>query len=119
MGTGASFKLNKSAGQIIKESGVDNGAALFAAEEARKLMHDYVPMKTGALADNVQISAEDGRGVIFYAQPYAGACYYGETKNFSKDKNEKASAYWDRAMLLSNKGVLAGRISDYIKNKGG
>ena len=100
---------------MIKDSGIHNGAALFAAEEARKLMHDYVPFKTGALADNVQTFAEDGRGVVLYTQPYAGFCYYGEKKNFGRDKHEKASAYWDKAMTLAHKGSLTASVANYIQ----
>jgi hypothetical protein len=78
-------------------------------------MREYVPMQTGALADTAQASAENGRGIICYTQPYAVFCYYGETKNFSRDRHEKATAYWDRAMLGSNRGSLTERVGNFIK----
>ena len=112
------FKLNKTADQIIKDSGINDGALLFAANEARTLMNDFVPMKTGALADSVQTFVEEGRGVVNYTQNYAAVCYYGDNRNFSRDRHEKASAYWDRAMISANKGVLTGKVNDYIKNRG-
>ena len=113
------ISLNNSINQIIKISGINNNTALFAANEARRLMHDYVPMKTGALCDTAQIFAENGRGVVLYIQPYASFCYYGETRRFNRDKHEKASAYWDKAMTLTHKGELTGSVSNYIKNGNG
>jgi len=111
--------LNNSISQIINSAGINNNTALFAANEARKLMHDYVPMKTGALCDTAQVFAENGRGVIFYTRPYASFCYYGDKKKFSRDKHEKASAYWDKAMILTHKNVLVANIGNHIKSKGG
>ena len=111
-------RLNGSVSQIIRNAGINGRTALFAAGEARRLMHDYVPMKTGALCDKVRVFVENGRGVVFYAQPYAGSCYYGDRKNFSRDKHEKASAYWDRAMVLTYKGELTERVKSYIKGDG-
>ena len=115
-------KLNKSVNRIIKDSGINGRTALFAASEARRLMNDYVPMKTGALANTAEISVVNGyagigKGVVIYSQPYAKFCYYGEKKKFNIDKHEKASAFWDRAMLPANRGVLTERVNKFIKNK--
>jgi len=112
-----SIKLNRPVNKIIKDSGINSRTALFAAGEAKKLMSDYVPMKTGALYNTARISAENGRGTVLYIQPYAKFCYYGEKKKFSRDRHEKASAYWDRAMLLANKGTLTDKVNNYIKKK--
>ena len=112
---GINIKFNKTVSNIIKDSGINSGTALFAAAEAKKLMADYVPMKTGALCGTAQIFAENGRGVVIYTRPYARFCYYGEKKKFNRDKHEKASAYWDKAMTLANKGVLTDRVKKYIK----
>jgi len=109
------IKLNKPTERIIKDSGINDGAALFAAHEAMRLMNDYVPMKTGALAGTARISVVNGRGVVIYVQPYAQFCYYGETKKFSVDRHEKASAFWDKAMLSANRGVLSRRVGNFIK----
>ena len=112
------FKLNKPVKQIVADSGINKNSALFAAGEARKLMHEFVPMDTGALAQNADIFAGDeNTGVICYTQPYAGFCYYGDKKIFSRDKHEKATAYWDTAMILSHRGILSGRVKDFIKNR--
>jgi len=110
------FKLNKPVKQIVTDSGINRNTALFAANEARELMHEFVPMDTGVLAGNVQISAEsDNAGAVRYMQPYAGFCYYGGKKVFSRDKHEKATAYWDAAMVLSHRGELTKRVNDFIK----
>ena len=110
------IRLNMSIGQIVKSSGINDNTALFAANEAKRLMNDYVPMKTGVLCNTAQVFVESGRGVVFYNQPYAGFCYYGDRKNFNRDKHEKASAYWDRAMILTHKGDLTASIGNYIKS---
>ena len=111
------IKLNKSTERIIKDSGINDNAALFAAYEARRLMNDYVPMKTGALANTAQISVVNGRGAVLYIQPYAKFCYFGEKKKFNVDRHEKASAFWDKAMALANKGILTKRVNHFIKKK--
>jgi len=111
------IRLNFSVGQIIRNSGINNNAALFAANLARKFMHDYVPMKTGALCDKVQVFSENNRGCVVYTQSYAGFCYYGDKKIFNKDKHEKASAYWDKAMMLTHKDELVLSVNNYIKSK--
>jgi len=111
------IKLNKPAERIIKESGINDGAALFAAFEAMRLMNDYIPMKTGALSNTARVSVENGRGVVLYIQPYARFCYFGEKKKFSVDKHEKASAFWDKAMALANKGVLTKSVNHFINKK--
>ena len=116
---GITVKLNKPINQIIKDSGINDGAALFAAREARRLMNDYIPMKTGALCNTAQVSAENGKGIILYIQPYASFCYYGDKQTFSRDKHEKASAYWDKAMALSHKGELTASVNKFIKKRKG
>jgi len=112
------IKLNKPRSQIIKDTGINDKTAVFAVREARDMMSEFIPMNTGALCYNTRIFAENGRGVILYVQPYARFCYYGEKKRFNRDKHEKASAYWDKAMILSRRGFLTARVSDFIKNNG-
>jgi hypothetical protein len=114
------FRLNKSAEQIIRDSGINGDSALYAAHEARILMHGYVPRDTGALAVNANVSANAGNGTsasVHYTQPYAAFCYYGDRKVFSRDKHEKATAYWDTAMILAHRGALTKSVNDFIKNK--
>ena len=114
---GVYITLNKPAADIVKNTGINDLTALYAAAEARRLMHGYVPRNTGALCETAKISAENGRGQVFYIQPYASFCYYGEKKKFSRDKHEKATAYWDKAMILSQKGELTDSVNHFIKKK--
>ena len=110
------MKLNIPVNQIIKNAGINDTTAIFAAGEARKLMNDYVPMKTGALCNRTYVYTENGKGVILYVQPYARFCYYNEKKVFNRDMHEKASAYWDKAMMSSHKDTLIKNINNYIKS---
>jgi len=112
---GLSTKLNDAINRIIKKAGINNRTALFAAGEARRLMNDFVPMNTGALCDKTRVFTENGRGCIIYTQPYAAFCYYGDKKNFSRDKHEKASAYWDKAMLTARKGELTKSVDVFVR----
>lgn len=112
---GIDFKFSKTIDQVIKDSGINDKALLLAATTAKNFMHEYVPMNTGALSKNVRVSAENGKGIIYYDQLYAGFCYYGEKKNFSPDKHEKATAYWDKAMLLTHGGILVKQVRQFIK----
>ena len=115
---GFGVKLNKSIERIIKGAGICDDTLMFAAGEARKLMNDYVPMKTGLLADSAEIFAENGKGRVYYPQIYASVCYYGENRKFNSEKHQKATAFWDRAMMQTHKSDLAGSVGNYIKKKG-
>ena len=114
---GVNFKLKKQPRQIIKDSGIDEAAVLFAAKTSLDLMREYVPMDTGALAENTQISIENGKSSIHFLQPYAKYCYYGEKKKFSREKNRKATAYWDKVMYKLHKNLLALKTSEFIKKR--
>ena len=112
---GFDFRLNKSAGQIISDSGIDDSARMFAAGEAMRLMDDYVPMNTGALAQSAEVSVQDGKGRVYYSKPYAAECYYGENRRFSREKHQKATAFWDRAMIQVSGFDLVKNIENFIK----
>ena len=119
MGMKVEFVFNKSTEMILDGAGINKALLLTAADEARELMHGYVPMDTGALANSavVFMSADGNRGVVSYTQPYAAYCYYGGHLNFRKDKNPGASAYWDRAMLAAQPGVLCKNIERVLKGR--
>ena len=112
------FRFNKSLREVISGSGVNSDALAYCMGDARKLMHEFVPMDTGRLADSVQESIEGNRGVITYNTPYARYCYYGEALNFGREKNPKAGAFWDRAMMQVYQGELYSRVEKYIKKQG-
>jgi len=111
------FKLNKPLEQIARDSGINSVSAFFAANQARKLMHEYIPRDTGALAGTAQVTAENTTGTVHYNQPYARFCYYGDRKVFRRDKHEKATAYWDTVMILSHRESLIESVSNFIKGK--
>lgn len=111
-------KLNKPPDKIIQDSGVNEKALFFAVSEARRLMNDYVPMRTGALADTAEALVENRRGKVYYSKPYAAFCYYGEKRMFNRDKHQKATAYWDRAMMQTHRADLSRSVENYIKSGG-
>ena len=111
------FKFNKPVQAIIESSGVNANTLAFAVGEARKLMHEFLPMDTGRLADSAREFAEMGEGRVIYDVPYACYCYYGESLNFKREKNQKAGAFWDRAMMQVYGGELYSRVAHFIKKK--
>lgn len=114
---GMTFKLNKSASEISNRI-LGKKTALFAADELNKLMFDYVPMDTGSLARNVDVTATDSVGTVHYTSPYAVYQYYGEGFAFSKNKHPLATARWDKAMM-QQKGAQFIRSVQAFVNKGG
>ena len=111
------FKFNKSIKAIIESSGVNDATLAFAVGESRKLMHEFLPMDTGRLAESAQEFAETGKGRVIYNVPYACFCYYGESLNFNREKNPKAGAFWDKTMMQVYKGELYERVNKFIKKK--
>lgn len=86
-------------------------AKTFANKTLYKLCNDFVPMDTGSLSRNVTITAE----YVHYKSPYAHKVYVGEHVNFSKEKHRLATAYWDKAAMLSKKDDLVNSINAFIK----
>lgn len=79
--------------------------ALFAAEEARKLMEPFIPYATGKLANDVTVTADDTSAQIRYNSPYAAEVYNNEREaDFNTENHPLASAMWDRAMVKSGGG---------------
>ena len=111
------FSFNKPIRAIIESSGINDATLAFAVSESRKLMHEFVPMDTGRLAQSAQEIIEGSRGHIIYNVPYARFCYYGEGRNFNREKNPRAGAFWDRAMIQVYKSDLYSRVDKFIKKK--
>ena len=110
------YKASKTISQIIKDAGINQNSLMFAAVQARELMHEFVPFGEGKLSQNVRIIYQDNsKACVQYMQPYAKYCYYGEGKKFRREKHEKATAYWDRAMMQVHKGELTKRVGDFIR----
>ena len=111
------FRLNKAVETIIKDCGVNDDTLRFAVSETRGLMSEFVPMDTGRLVNSASESLENGAGRVTYDAPYARFCYYGEKLRFRRDKNFKACAFWDRAMMQVYGGVLYARVEKFIKKR--
>jgi len=109
------FRFNKPVGAIIKSSGVNSRTLAFAAKQACELMHEFVPFDTGKLASSAITEGDKGR--VTYTAPYARFCYYGESKNFCREKHPKAGAFWDRLMMQVHGRELHSRVNNFIKNR--
>lgn len=73
----------------------------------------YVPMNTGSLDQDVQITKD----YVHYKVPYANKVHKGENMNFSKDKHPLATAHWERAMAVAKGKQLGNDITAYTKRK--
>ena len=135
---GISFKFNKPEKQIIEETTGGDQAQLFMANEARRLMHPYVPERNHILVKNVRTYVENGKGIVHYLVPYARFQYHGKLMVSSKtgspwshgeykvqtnqDLNytkPTATSYWDKAMMAARGDELVEAVQNYVRMKGG
>lgn len=72
------FQWNKSIEQIMKEKTRGKAGLLFLANEAKRLMDQYVPAKNLVLAQNVFVYVEKDMGIVEYTSPYAHYQWEGE-----------------------------------------
>ena len=77
--------------------------------------HNYVPMRTGALAGSGIRGTKIGSGKIVYNAPYAKSCYYARNRNFSKDKHPQASAQWFEKTKAVKKAEWLNGVNKIIK----
>ena len=100
--------------------------AFFTATCA-KAMDKFVPFREGTLAETVILDGNPTENVgvdtITYSQPYARYQYFGISKNgkqfnYSKDKHQLATSYWDREMWSANKQDIVKQVQDYVKKVG-
>lgn len=91
----------------------DKGTKTYANTRVHFYCSPYVPMDTGNLDQDVDITDQ----FVHYKVPYAKVNYEGTNRNFSKEKHPLATAYWDKAMLAAKGGQLANDITNYIKSK--
>ncbi len=89
-----------------------NRFGLFAASEAVRGMRPYVPHRDGYLEQG-----EPEPFKVRYTVPYAKRQYYGKGFNFSKEKNPRATAYWDRAFMANNGRAYCRALSEYLKRR--
>ena len=135
------FRWNKPISQIAKEATGGRRTLLFMANEARRLMSPYVPVRNPTLDKNVRTYVEDGSGVVHYLSPYARYQYHsllmvsritgsswakeGESKvltgiplDHSGGKHLLATAEWDKAMMTAKGGAYTQAVQNYIRRKG-
>ena len=102
----------------------------FAANTAKDIMNDFVPMNTGNLSNDkdaikiknkVNIIAGDTIAAIHYTAPYAAAVYYNSRGvTFKTLFHQKATMLWDKAaMQAGGKEKLATAVGEYIRKKKG
>lgn len=89
---------------------ISDDVKLFASNTLYKLCNDFVPMDSGALSQNVEVTKE----FVKYKSPYARRMYTGERFNFSAEKHPLATAHWDKAAMLSRRPNLVKSIQAYL-----
>lgn len=109
-------KWHKPLAAVIRDDAKINRATmLFAAQDWHRLYNDFIPMRTGQLASNVQYRATDKEATITHKVPYARYQYNGAGFNFSRDAHPLASAHWDEAAKGAGRAQkLANDIQRYI-----
>ena len=73
----------------------------------------YVPMDSGMLDQNVDITPE----FVHYKQPYARRQWEGKGIKHSTDHHPLATSHWEVAAMAAHKGDLCKDIEDYLKER--
>lgn len=106
----ASVTVNVTCSEIKK---VLHGSRLgqFAANEAMKGMDDYVPYRTGQLAD----SASASPWKVSYGANHARPVYYGTRMRFNRSMHSRACAKWGDSYAKADGAKLAKAMTNYLK----
>lgn len=114
---GLNVKWNKPLNIVVRDDAKINVRTMqFAAMDWHRLYNDFVPMRTGLLAQNVSYKATDTRGEIIHRAPYAHYQYNGDGFNFSCNAHPMASARWDQVAKGAGRAKkLANDIQRFIK----
>lgn len=124
------FDLNRTARRIFSDD-----VRKYANTRLHAYCSPYVPMDSGQLDQNVNITAE----YVHYKSPYAhfqwegkvfvddrGSTYAkrstskhatGRKLRYSTDKHPLATSHWEQAAMAAKKEQLASDIEAYIKRK--
>lgn len=86
---------------------------LYANTRLHAYCSPYVPMDTGNLDQNVDITPE----YVHYKAPYANRVWNGEGMNFSTDKHPLATSHPERAAMAAKGQQLANDITAYVKSR--
>lgn len=131
------FKWNRPMAAIMADYTGDD-AQLFLANEAKRLMDQYVPALNEALSTKVRVYVENGKGVIHYQSPYARYQYEGKVMvskrpgvkgsakkvkqpekalKFNTSKHKLATSHWDKAMMTARSDDLVGAMQNYLEGR--
>ncbi|KGL44485.1 hypothetical protein EP56_07750 [Listeriaceae bacterium FSL A5-0209] len=78
----------------------------------------FAPWDTQATIDSSFIHSKIGEGMLIWATPYARSIYFNPQRNFSKDKNPRASGLWfevAKSKFLSDWVKVANAAAGWIK----
>ena len=70
----------------------------------------YVPYRTGALSQNVEVTPKS----VNYTQPYAAKNYFGEDISHNPQYHPLATAKWDEAMMQDHGDEFISEVKDII-----
>lgn len=104
------FKTKIEAKKIVSTLLNNKPFGIFVATQWHKLYSDYVPKDTGQLASNVKIEPF----LITHKVRYSKSVYYDNHSNFRKDKNPKATSFWDKKAEPARKRLLVKSIQNYL-----
>lgn len=133
------FIWNNQPEEIVKRI-INSDVRLFMANEAKRLMDQYVPAKNMILAQAVRIYVEGEQGIVEYNSPYAHYQYKGILYVSSKTgsayaaageykvpagralkhdgfRHPLATSEWDKAMKTARSSDLANAVQKYIGGK--
>ena len=92
---------------------INDRVRLFAHNELYRLSNKYVPMQTGYLVQNVEITPK----YVRYKAPYAARMYYGVGFRFRKNKHPLATAMWDKVAMQTQRDKLTRAVAAYMRRQ--
>lgn len=132
------FRWDKGIPEVVSRVTGGEGAQLFLANEAKRLMDPYVPALNLALSKDVRVYTEGGKGVVHYQSPYARYQFEGKAMvskhpgikgsekmvrqpekqlEYTKYRHPLATSHWDQAMMAARKGDLVQAMQEYVEGR--
>lgn len=124
----------KSIAQLLRDKGLDvNGdVQRFHTHNVLRRIVKYMPYRTGVTIKATIAQTDIGKPYIVTDVPYGKYLYYGRVMaggppkkatdselTYTRTKNKKAGAFWDRQLIANEKDVLVREMQNYINRKGG
>lgn len=94
----------------IEQAISDEGVLTQVHQEFANIIDPYVPYDTGALSQNIEVTAEGVR----YTEDYAYKQYHGEEFRHKTEHHPLATAYWDKVAMQTEKERLAQTVKEII-----